>query len=507
MVSFATAFVVAVVVSALLTPLIRHLSYRLGIYDLPDERKVHVRQVPRTGGVAIVLAFLAPIVGIGLTEAGIGEEIYRNSPYVFGMIVGGLMIMGVGLADDLRGLGAKRKLLLQILAATVAYAAGFRIDAVSLPLGDLLDMGIFSYVVTVIWIVGIVNAMNLIDGLDGLAAGIGLFVLILNVVQGWYYGSVLVCMLSASLAGAIVGFLFYNFNPASIFMGDSGSMLIGYVLALGAINSGQKSSTTVALLTPIVAMGVPIMDTMFSMVRRFLERRSMFSPDRGHIHHRLLEMGLTHRRVVLVLYGFSVLLVLAASLLQFGRKWQVGFALLTLVAVLFAFARIVGFADYVRRRRERRMGIRSRHAEILRKLVFDALGRADRVANHEEAMSFLQWFVEASDIKFVEVHCGPAAEGILVVNEHYHEQKRKPVIVAEIPLLDKLCGEKGKLVFGWHSEQGRVSSESEILLQVVADRLSPSLGTAGDVVPGGCADRSGLGTTAGRKDGEGGVDG
>ncbi|MBM4354531.1 MAG: undecaprenyl/decaprenyl-phosphate alpha-N-acetylglucosaminyl 1-phosphate transferase, partial [Deltaproteobacteria bacterium] len=436
MITFATAFLVALLVAGVLTPLVRHLSYRLGFYDPPDERKVHARLIPRTGGVAIVLAFLAPIVGIALTEARIGDAIYSNSSYVLGMIVGGLLIIGVGLADDLRGLGAKRKLLLQVLAATVAYAAGFRIEAVSLPLGNLLDMGVFSYVVTVVWIVGIVNAMNLIDGLDGLAAGIGLFVLVLNFVQGWYYSSILVCMLAASLAGAIVGFLVYNFNPASIFMGDSGSMLIGYVLALGSINSGQKSSTTVALLTPIVAMGVPIMDTLFSMVRRFLERRSMFSPDRGHIHHRLLEMGLTHRRVVLVLYGFSVVLVLAASLLQFGRTWQVGVALLTLVAVLFAFARIVGFVDYVRGRRERRMGIRQRHAEILRKLVYDALVRADRARSGGEALEFLRWFMEAAEIKFVEVHCGTPAGAVLLRNEKYPEQRRKPLLVTEIPLLD-----------------------------------------------------------------------
>jgi UDP-GlcNAc:undecaprenyl-phosphate GlcNAc-1-phosphate transferase len=474
MITFATAFVVALVVAAVLTPLVRLLSYRLGFYDPPDERKVHARLIPRTGGIAIMVAFLAPIAGIALTEARIGEAIYSNSQYVLGMIIGGLVISGVGLADDLRGLGAKRKLLLQVLAATIAYAAGFRIEAVSLPLGDLLDMGVFSYVVTVLWIVGIVNAMNLIDGLDGLAAGIGLFVLILNFVQGWFYDSVMVCMLSAALAGAIVGFLFYNFNPASIFMGDSGSMLIGYILALGSINSGQKSATTVALLTPIVAMGVPIMDTLFSMVRRFLERRPMFSPDRGHIHHRLLEMGLTHRRVVLVLYGFSVVLVLAASLLQYGRKWQVGVALLTMVAVLFAFARIVGFADHVRRRRERRMGIRPRHAEILRRLAFDALTRADRTVGRPDVLEFLRWFIHAAEIKFVEVHCG-SSEASIVLNEDYPAQKRKPVIVAEIPLLDDACGEKGKLVFGWHSEQGRVSSESEILLQVVADRLARSL--------------------------------
>ncbi len=504
MITFATAFVVALVVAALLTPLVRYLSYRIGFYDPPDERKVHARLIPRTGGVAIVLAFLSPIVGIALTEARIGEAIYTNSNYVLGMIVGGLIIIGVGLADDLRGLGAKRKLLLQVLAATVAYVAGFRIEAVSLPVGDLLDMGVFSYVVTVLWIVGIVNAMNLIDGLDGLAAGIGLFVLILNFVQGWLYGSVMVCMLSASLAGAIVGFLFYNFNPASIFMGDSGSMLIGYVLALGAINSGQKSSTTVALLTPIVAMGVPIMDTLFSMVRRFLERRPMFSPDRGHIHHRLLEMGLTHRRVVLVLYGFSVVLVLAASLLQYGRKWQVGFALLTMVAVLFAFARIVGFADYVRRRRERRMGIRSRHAEILRRLVFEALGRADRAVNRGDVLAFLAWFIREAEIKFVEVHCG-AEPGSIVVNEDYPVQKRKPVLLAEIPLLDESCGEKGRLVFGWHSEQGRVSSESEILLQVVADRLSRSV----NAHEGGCgeAQEEGGGVAPDRPDARGGGNG
>lgn len=473
MISYSVAFIVALACSALLTPLVRRLSYRLGLYDPPNARKIHEHAVPRTGGVAMVLAFLVPIVGIALTTAAVGQQVYENINFVVGIVVGGVAIMLVGLADDLKGLGAKKKLLLQLVVASFAFALGFRIESVSLPFGGELEMGFFSYFITMLWIVGIVNALNLIDGLDGLAAGIAFLVLLFNFALGFANDSIFVCLIAASLAGAIVGFLFYNFNPASIFMGDAGSMFIGYVLALGAMNSGQKSSTTVALIAPIVAMGVPIMDTLFSMVRRFLERRPIFSPDRGHIHHRLLAMGINHRRVVLLLYLFSIVLVLVAALVQFGQTWQVGLGLVLMVVFLLIFARLIGLAQYVARRRSHRLGIRTRHGEILRKLIFEALEKTVDVRSPAVIEAYLSWLVAQCEMKYADVYVGDEKEPTWgVENVDYVEKEREPFISVVTPMLAEGGEELGRVRFGWQSERGKVTSVTETLLQVIVDRLT-----------------------------------
>jgi len=474
MISYTVAFSIALVVSAFLTPLVRNISLSLKATDDPGARKIHDRAVPRTGGIAIALAFLAPVVGISLTSSGVGEHVYGEINFMVGILGGGVLIVGVGLLDDFKGLGAKRKFILQAVVASFAYVCGFRIEAVSLPLGHaLLEMGFFSYLVTLFWIVGIINAVNLIDGLDGLAGGIGFFVLVFNFILGFTNNSVLVCLVSASLAGAVLGFLFYNFNPASIFMGDSGSMFIGYVLALGAINSGQKSSTTVALLTPLVAMGIPVMDTLFSMVRRFLEKRPIFSPDQGHIHHRLLGMGLNQKRTVMVLYALTVVLVLVATMLHFGGNWQVGVGLIVMVVTLVVFARAIGMADYFTRRRAHRLGVRTRHAELLRKAVFAGLQRADAARELPEVKAFLEWLLTETDMEFAGLHLGGDKEPLLVaMNSGYSRDKRMPSLVVIVPLFDGKGKEFGYLRFGWQTDRGQVTSATETLLQVMADRLA-----------------------------------
>jgi UDP-GlcNAc:undecaprenyl-phosphate/decaprenyl-phosphate GlcNAc-1-phosphate transferase len=475
MVSYAVAFLSALCVSTVLTPLIRGFSLKHGWHDEPNSRKVHNRPIPRTGGIAIAIAFLAPVLGIALTRAQIGQLVYENPNYILGIVVGGAVMMLVGLTDDLKGIRAKWKFLLQIGVATFAFAIGFRIEAVSLPLGGALPMGIFSYFITVFWIVGIINALNLVDGLDGLAGGISFLVLVFNFLVAYANNATLMGLVAASLAGAILGFLFYNFNPASIFMGDAGSMFIGYVLALASINSGQKSSTTVALLTPIVAMGLPIMDTLFSIVRRFLERRPIFSPDRGHIHHRLLSLGLNQRRTVLVLYGFAILLVVTAAILHFGGKWQIGVGLLLMVVTFFIFAKVVGVADYFTRRRAHRMGIRTPHGERLRETVFEGQKRAEGITDAEEATVFFQWLLASCEMHFVELYgIGNKRPINVVVNAGYPTGSREPLVTVRVPIYDAENVPVGSLRFGWHSERGKVTSVTETLLQVIADRLCAS---------------------------------
>ena len=327
--AFVFAFIVAAVSTALLTPLVRRLALRVGAVSNPGGRNVNERSVPRLGGIAIAVGFLVPLAALSLTESVVAETLRSEWRKVAGLLAGALLLVGVGVLDDTRRMRAVHKLLAQVAAASLAYAAGYHIESVALPLLGSMSMGVFALPVTVLWIVGVVNALNLIDGLDGLAGGIAFFAGVTNFVVASVSKDVFQGAVMATMLGSVLGFLIFNFNPARIFMGDSGSYFLGFVLGTTSlVGSTQKTSTAVAILVPVLALGVPIFDTLFTMLRRFLERRPIFSPDRGHIHHRLLDMGITHRRAVLILYGVSFALTVAAIGVSLGRSWEVGVAIL-----------------------------------------------------------------------------------------------------------------------------------------------------------------------------------
>lgn len=351
MTSFLAAFGVAMLVSVLLTPLVARLGLKLGVVSHPGGRNIHDKPTPRVGGVAIGLAFFAPLVALFFVDSSVATTFRSETRRAVGLFVGGALICGVGFYDDARGLRALYKLYAQVVVAAIAFACGFRIEAVLLPFVGEISMGIFAAPVTMLWIVGLINAVNLIDGLDGLAAGVVFFAAVTNFFVAWMTSSIFVCLLMAATGGAVFGFYFYNKNPARVFMGDSGSYFLGYVLAVTSLTgASQKASTTVALIAPIVALGVPIFDTLFAMVRRILERRPVFSPDRGHIHHRLLDMGITHRRAVYIIYGFSVACAGLAIVISLGRSWAVGLALLGATIAVVFFVMFFGYMKYPRKR-------------------------------------------------------------------------------------------------------------------------------------------------------------
>ena len=259
------------------------------------------------GGVAIVAGFYAPLLGLILYPTGLGSLFYAEPARAFAFLFGGLAIAGLGFFDDIFGAGAVEKFFVQIAVALYLWWAGFRIEDVHLIGGTVLPLGtLFGALITVLWIVGVMNAMNLIDGLDGLAAGIALVTAATNFLVAGHGGQPLMALWMAALGGSLVAFLFFNFHPARIFMGDGGSLFIGYVVAVAAIRTNQKSSAAVSLLVPIVALALPIADTLLAMLRRGLRGRPMFSGDKEHIHHRLLALGLSHRQVVLVMYAVAV---------------------------------------------------------------------------------------------------------------------------------------------------------------------------------------------------------
>jgi UDP-GlcNAc:undecaprenyl-phosphate GlcNAc-1-phosphate transferase len=343
----AVAFILSVICGALLTPLVRRLAYRLGILDhARSSRKIHGQPIPRLGGIAIVVAFYAPLVGLLVFQSSVGAMFLAEREHVIGLFVGGIAIAALGLYDDLRGADAWKKFVVQFAVAGLLYHLGFKMEVLANPFGEPIVLGWLSLPFTLLWIVGVVNALNLIDGLDGLAGGVALVAVVTTFVISIERGHPLMMLFSSALAGAIVGFLIYNFNPASIFMGDTGSMFLGFVLASTAIQTNQKASTAVAVMIPAIALGLPIMDTLLAIGRRAVRGRPLFSADKEHIHHRLLARGLSHRQAVLVLYGFCVVLGGAALVLTYANSMQSTLLLLVLAVVAFVFLRSLGYMRF-----------------------------------------------------------------------------------------------------------------------------------------------------------------
>ncbi|WP_418626567.1 MraY family glycosyltransferase, partial [Anaerosinus sp.] len=299
------------------------LANKTGAMDAPDERKVHSKPIPRIGGLAIYFAFMvAALFTVDLTKE------------VVGLLTGATVILIVGIIDDFKSLPAKVKLMGQIIAAIVLVLFDVRIDCITNPFGDMFFLSEYLAIpITIFWIVGLTNTVNLIDGLDGLAAGVSTIAAITILLVALQQGFLLVAVLTAALAGAAMGFLQYNFNPAKIFMGDTGSMFLGYMLAGISVLGAVKSAATIALIVPILALGLPILDTTFAIVRRYLNGTPIFKPDRGHLHHRLLDMGFTQKQAVLLMYVISGGLGLSAiALTEVSR----GFGLLIILAVTCA---------------------------------------------------------------------------------------------------------------------------------------------------------------------------
>jgi UDP-GlcNAc:undecaprenyl-phosphate GlcNAc-1-phosphate transferase len=365
-------------------------------------------------------------------------------------------------------------LLAQIAAASLAFAAGFHIDAVQLPLVGSVSMGVFAGPVTVLWIVGIVNAINLIDGLDGLAAGIVFFAGVTNFVVALVSQNTFVCALMATMLGSVLGFLFFNFNPARIFMGDSGSYFLGFLLGTTSVVGGsQTASTAVSILVPVLALGVPIFDTLFAMVRRYLERRPFFSPDRGHVHHRLLDMGITHRRAVLLLYGISMVLTIAAIGVSLGHNWQVGVAILTASIVVVGLVRFLGYFEYVLLMRRQRARLTEPDTEALRRMLPEAVTWFGAAATDEDVWRTLQRVLGIGNLAMAEL-VQHGLENQLSAWAGVTPENPEMMVSARFPLgEDRLA--RAELRFRWWSPRSDVSPQAAALLQVLVDVITSAL--------------------------------
>lgn len=293
---------VSAIISFILTPIVKKIAKHFNIMDIPkDNRRIHKKPIPLIGGLAIYIAFITVII---LKPGSLSRE-------EIGILIGATIITIGGLIDDKFDLKPWQKILFQLAAALSLVFTSVSIQNFTNPLVDgnsLIKIGYLSIPFTIIWVIGITNAINLTDGLDGLAAGITIIssitILIIALLNNQYEAAIL----SGVFIGSVAGFLPYNYNPASIFMGDTGSQLLGFMLAAISIQGATKTAAAFAIGVPILALGLPIYDTLFAIVRRRINGVPMMQGDRGHIHHRLLDMGLTQRQVVLVMYLITAIL-------------------------------------------------------------------------------------------------------------------------------------------------------------------------------------------------------
>jgi UDP-GlcNAc:undecaprenyl-phosphate GlcNAc-1-phosphate transferase len=316
------AFAIAAVGALVLTPSVRRFSQAFGLVDRPDARRVNIRPIPRGGGLAVVAAFVGvAIVVVVLADRRVIDAVVIPPtvlPTELGaLLIGGLVAAAIGFLDDVLQIRARWQLIGQLAVATLAVALGVQIDSIANPVGPgtIVLRDVFAWAFTIVWIVGMINSINFIDGLDGLSSGISLIAAItlglisLTTAVG-PFGQPFIAVLCFVLAGALLGFLRWNFHPASIFLGTSGVMFIGYTLAVLSILGTAK--VAVALLV----LGVPIIDTFWIIVRRLANRRSPFTPDRGHVHHRLLDLGLGHTKTVLLIYAITAALAALTFILS-----------------------------------------------------------------------------------------------------------------------------------------------------------------------------------------------
>ncbi len=325
--------VLSFVLALILTPLVRNRFRHWGVVDHPDDhRKHHGQAVPRVGGIALVIAYVCSLGLLALTPLSAGSIIKTALPFAFRFLPAVLLIFGTGLLDDLIGLRPWQKFLGQVAAAGGAYWAGIHVQA----FGGHNFAAWWSLPLTVFWLVLCANAVNLIDGVDGLATGVGLFAAFTMLLAALIGNNFALAVATVPLVGCLLGFLRYNFNPATIFLGDSGSLFLGFLLGCYGTRWSQKSATILGMTAPLMALAIPLLDTGLAIVRRFLRGKPIFTGDRGHIHHRLLDRGMTPRKVALVFYGLCSLAAIFSLSMMAGQSFE------GLILVLFCAATWIG---------------------------------------------------------------------------------------------------------------------------------------------------------------------
>lgn len=471
MLTVAVVFAAALAIALVLTPLAGRLGRALGFMDLPQERKVHTVPIPRCGGLALFAAFFLAMGGAWLAgEPAVARLMADQQTWtVFG---GGLFIFLVGLIDDRKPLPAKVKLLAQVAAASICFFGGVKITSFNLGSLVSVEFDLLSYALTVVWFVLFINAINIIDGLDGLAAGVVFFVCAVQAVLATMRQEPGTAVPFAAMAGANLGFLRYNFNPASIFLGDGGSYFLGYMVAALSIQTSVKSQVGAAILMPILAFGVPLLDTITSPLRRFLRGKNIFEPDRQHVHHNLLAKGWSQRKTVVFLYGVTIFLAVMAVLIVNLRNVPAGLFLLLLGGALILFVRKAGYFSYF----------------AMDKIFGWIRDISDEAGMSRGRRTFLNLQIEiAQSASLPEMweNILPALERLrfdlaeLVITESVHPAC--PVAPAR-PTAEAAPGEDGRLVFEWRREGLECDRQEYLCSRSLLKLELPLMGRSGRVM-------------------------
>ena len=322
----------------LLTPVNIWFSRRVGNIDEPSDRSIHASITPSSGGLAL-------FVGIFITQLILVFLKFQElNSLMYGLLIGGILIVILGLLDDLYNLPAWLKVIIEIGIGLIMISFGFKIELLTNPFGDPINIGFISYPLTICWFLLVVNAINLIDGLDGLATGIIAIVSLILGIAGWSTGNFFVALFSFSILGGCIGFLRYNFHPAKIFLGDAGSLFLGFCIATLSIagNAQYKGATALTMLVPIIVLSVPLIDTLFAIFRRIRSTKHIFQADKNHLHHKLLEIGLSYKTVVLIGYFITLLFGLVSlGFLLVDRKILLSLLLGMGVLIFIIFYNII----------------------------------------------------------------------------------------------------------------------------------------------------------------------
>ena len=349
----AIAFLLAFITAFVITPHTMRLAKKVGAIDIPNDRRVNKKPMPRLGGLAVISGFFVSVIYLLITTSFEGKiNLFGPENYwikIIGFVIGAIVLGVTCYIDDVKGIPSLVKLAAQIVAAIIVVACGIKIDDISIPFteGKIVVGEILSYILTVCWIIGITNAINLIDGLDGLSSGVTLISCLSLLMVFALNGSPLIAIvLITALAGAIVGFLPFNFSPAKTFIGDTGSNFMGFSLAIISILGVAKTYTALVLIAPIIILAMPIFDTIFAIFRRLIKGKSLkavFQPDKGHLHHKLMAKGYTQKQAVLIMYGITAILGMFAVILLESGIWKaLSFALLIIAIVA------IGYKDMAR---------------------------------------------------------------------------------------------------------------------------------------------------------------
>ncbi|CAH0132856.1 putative undecaprenyl-phosphate N-acetylglucosaminyl 1-phosphate transferase [Peribacillus simplex] len=337
------SLLVSFLLSIFLTPFVGKLAFKLGATDKPNERKVHSKVMPRMGGLAIFLSFFITFL---LFMNDFWEQLPLDFWEQLPLLVGALVIILIGMADDIFELRAAPKFLGQVLAALIIVLwGGLEVKFINLPFFiDTLEFGVLSIPITILWIVSIINAINLIDGLDGLAGGVSTIALVTIATMALIKGDLFVAMVALIVIGSTLGFLKYNFHPAKIFMGDTGALFLGYIIAVLSLQ-GFKNVTMISLIVPIIILGVPISDTFFAIIRRVVNKQPISAADKSHLHHCLINLGFTHKQTVLLIYALAACFGLAAIIFQFATVWGALILVTGLLLIIEIFVEKIGLVN------------------------------------------------------------------------------------------------------------------------------------------------------------------